>query len=59
MAKITDQEIINIAINTLRSESEAISALTAFVDNSFTQCIKLIYETKSVLLLLALARALL
>ena len=46
MAKITDQEIINIAINTLRSESEAISALTAFVDNSFTQCIKLIYETK-------------
>lgn len=46
MHKLTTKEIIALAKGTLRSEADAINALTAYVDEHFSECVKLIFESK-------------
>jgi arabinose-5-phosphate isomerase len=46
MKHLTNEEINEIALSTLVSEAEAIRGLKEFVDQNFTRCVRLIYESK-------------
>lgn len=46
MKHLTNDEIHKIAVSTLVSEAEAILDLKEYIDENFTQCVRLIYESK-------------
>lgn len=46
MKHLTNDEIHKIAVSTLVSEADAILDLKEYIDENFTQCVRLIYESK-------------
>lgn len=53
----TKQEIIEIAIQTINIEHEAIGKLSEYIDESFAECIELIYNSKGRLIITGIGKS--